>query len=174
MNIDKPTEALVSRVQSLILDYQLGKIDPLAFCRWMMDYGHQASQILTPPSTDADETPEPDYDCFRNFRRFANSQQVVDFCHKHKLTLAHNSFWWWLSSDQPGHLTGIVANGDEVIRGIPRITDGIQMWVERPDGQLSLVHREWWRKDKKLSQAGPTKPKIVKEKVCKELEEFFL
>lgn len=183
-DLENQTAALEKRIVSLLSDYSNGKLGHAEFLRWLMDYGHQASAILVPPtassvSENGDST-DVDYDCFKNIRQFANCQRVVDFCHKHNLVLDKSSFWWWLSDDRPGRLLGIEqSNGEAVIRGIPRITNGITQWVERDNGELILVHRDHWKKDRKPSSTPakakkptdkPTKP--VKRNLA--LEEFLL
>ena len=148
------------------------------FVDWLTTYAKRGDEILNPPDDDSMPVPLSE-DAMRRFRRFANDQKVTDFCLKHKLQLPHGSFWWYLSDERPGHVWGLEARSDAALasRGIARLTDGIQIWIERPDGSLFLGHRQWWRKDRKPSSNAakakkPSEPKV--DKPLTALEQFLL
>jgi len=75
---------------------------------------------------------------------WASSQAVVDWCHKQQLTLDKHSYWWTLPSEPTGHIRGL-----DNSHGTARITNGIDVWIERADGSLFKGHLAWFIKDKK-------------------------
>src|ERR1041385_5030929 len=80
-----------------------------------------------------------------SLRRFSTSTEVIRFCDKHKITLPHNEFWYLCNLDE----RFAVINGLENSRGIPRISNGVEVWIERPDRTLFKGHRAWLRYDKR-------------------------
>lgn len=96
---------------------------------------------------------------------FGVQQRVVDWCHKHKITLPKKELWWWLDKGDTntGYIKGLLMS-----RGYPRITNGIDVWIERPDGTLFKGHKDWLKWDRRPSDkpaAAPRKPKVTIELV---------
>lgn len=173
MTNDSAIRDLRSKVLALCNNTAFSDVE---FVEWLTTYAKRGDDILNPPDNAVESAPTAD--ALRSFRRFANNQRVTDFCLKHNLQLKHGSFWWYLSDERPGHVWGLEARSDEAMasRGIARLTDGIQLWIERADGSLFLGHREWWRKDRKQSgNAAKIKKDVVKvDKPLTALEQFLM
>jgi hypothetical protein len=173
MSLETETEQLSAKVSAAIRDSR----SAAETLRWLVTYGQRAQELLCPTPKATGSADDQNTDFLKSMRRFANCQRVVDFCEKHKLVLPHGEFWWWLSTDRPGHLQGFQTDADgHTVRGIARITNGIELWIERDNATLFKCHREWWRYDRKPSQSAPKAAATPKSKLktLKVLEEFLL
>lgn len=83
---------------------------------------------------------------------FGQSVQVVEFANKHKILLNPKEMWWML---EQGMRTGYI-HGLENSRGIPKITNGIDVWIERADGTIFKGHRDWLKWDRKPREPRET------------------
>lgn len=134
--------------------------DDKEFVEWMKSYVVRAQEVLHP--TSATITEEQRKTILRNMKQFQLDQRVVDWSAKNKVLLAHNEYWWWLNDDErPAHFHGLPET-----RGIPRITNGIDVWSELFSGKLFKGHRDnlvYERRSRKAtngngSSAKPTEP----------------
>ena len=118
------------------------------FVEWLKSFSSRAQQILNPPQAVA----VTERDMLKAFGGFKNAQRVVDWCHEKKITLPHNQHWWFLGNQEPGNpkcrtarIEGFDGNNShpDATVGHPRITNGIDVYIERADGSTLLGHRDW-------------------------------
>jgi hypothetical protein len=66
---------------------------------------------------------------------------VVTFMARHRLTLPHREDWYIIHPmrQRPGQVNAL---GN--LRGIPRITNGIMLYIEKASGEVVEVHRDWF------------------------------
>lgn len=85
--------------------------------------------------------------CFVNL---GIGQAVVDFCNKHKLTLPKNEYWYCINGQGR---TATIQGLEKSVKahGIPRITNGVVVWMELGDGTLFLGHRDWLKYDRRTA-----------------------
>ena len=87
-------------------------------------------------------------------------QSVIDWVHSKGITLPQNQVWWWCNPDnRTGRIVGFDGNPlhPDQSFGIPRITNGIDVYIERMDGTLFLGHKDWLKLDRKQSGNGVSK-----------------
>lgn len=75
------------------------------------------------------------------------------------VTLPRHQHWWPVINQRIGEVNAL-AN----LRGFPRITNGIEVYIETEVGDLLLVHREWFVYDK-----GGQVPRTQSEGVAQSL-----
>jgi hypothetical protein len=85
-------------------------------------------------------------DATRALRQFTNDQRVVDFCHQHSLTLSGERQWYWVTKQTAGAVNGLPGTN-----GIPRLYNGVDVWIELvPSGKMFLGHIDWWKGAQRL------------------------
>lgn len=91
----------------------------------------------------------------RQWKEFTNDQRVVDFCEAKRLTLTRGRQWYWCSKQtnkdgtpRLGEVIGLPGS-----RGTPRITDGVNVWIELLDGTMFLGHQDWFKGDRRVGVA---------------------
>ncbi len=148
--LDKEVSTLVGKVNASNSAYADGRLTHIECLKWLVEYGIRANELLHPSG--AEVQGEMESDAYRHLRQYNNHTALINFCAKNGLVLPKHEVWWYLRDEVEGHVKGIYTpEGAEVIRGIMRITNGITAWVEKKDGSLVLVHKEWWQKDRKPS-----------------------
>jgi hypothetical protein len=125
---------------------------------WLESYVSRAHEILRPSETPAVDNEGMRQTILREYTQFGSDQAALDWAHRNKISLSKGP-WWWLNPDnRTGNIIGL-----EGSHGIPRITNGIDVWIERGDGSTFLGHRDWLKYDRrkadltKDSSAKPTK-----------------
>src|ERR1035438_9505300 len=100
----------------------------------------------------------------REYKEFTRDQRVVDFCHAHKLTLGRKRQWYWCSNQEnkDGTPKWGQVNGLPTTRGIPRITNGVDVWIELASGELFLGHQDWWQGERREGVSYPRKRSLKK------------
>jgi len=113
-------------------------------------------------------------DSVKAWREFTNDQRVVEFCEQKKLTLHKGRQWYWCTNQRrpDGSLKYGAIIGLEHKRGVPRITNGVDVWIELEDGEMFLGHRDWWKGEKLMgtnnrigNRASGPKAKKAKESI---------
>ena len=117
-------------------------VDNGEFLNWLVTYSKQAQMLLHP---DRGEEKMDSKTIRKELKQFQISQKVVDFAHKHKIILRKGDHYWWLSDDRTGYIQGL----EDQTRGWPRITNGIDVWIELPDGEVFMGHRDWLKYDRR-------------------------
>lgn len=85
--------------------------------------------------------------CFVNL---GINQAVVDFCNKHRIILPKNEYWYCINGQgRTAWIQGLEAS--KRAHGIPRITNGIVVWMELGNGELFLGHRDWLKYDRRTA-----------------------
>jgi len=111
---------------------------------WLALY-HKQAQDIAHPRTDAIPAEAAQRDILKELSRFTSDQKVVDWAHAQRITLPRGQFWWWLNPDNRTAFIKGVPNSN----GIPRITNGIDVYIERADGTLMLGHHDWLKYNRK-------------------------
>ena len=100
----------------------------------------------------------------REYKEFTRDQRVVDFAHAHKLTLGRKRQWYWCSNQENkdgsprwGNIVGLPTT-----HGIPRITNGVDVWIELTSGELFLGHQDWWQGERREGVTYPRKRSLKK------------
>jgi hypothetical protein len=113
--------------------------DSTSYARSLVALAKRAQLLLNPPASPTVET----RDAIQHFRRFASDQRAIDWAHQQKITLAKGICWWWIGrDDRQAHINGLEADDGATLVGFPRITNGIDVWMERADGTIFLGHRD--------------------------------
>jgi len=128
--------------------------DDVAFVEWLQKFADRGNAILHPPQKPSDAF---NRDIRREFSRFQTDQEAINWAHYKKITLPKGQFWWWFNPEcRTGRIVGFdietqVETTKIVDRsfGIPRITNGIDVWIERFDGTIFLGHRDWLIMDRR-------------------------
>jgi len=88
----------------------------------------------------------------REWQEFTNDQRVVDFCEQQRLTLAKGRLWWWCANQRRkdgtpryGEIRALPGS-----RGVCRISNGVDVWIEKEDGTLYLGHVAWFKGDRTM------------------------
>src|SRR5690349_3696963 len=84
------------------------------------------------------------------FAKLGTNQAVVDFCNKHHIILPKNEYWYCINSKER---TATIIGLETSIKahGIPRITNGVVVWMELGNGELFLGHRDWLKYDRRTA-----------------------
>ena len=77
---------------------------------------------------------------------YASSTKVVEWANTFGVLLDKESYWWYLPEEPTGNIGGVPNS-----YGIGRITNGVMLWVERPNQKPLLGHLAHWRKDPRPS-----------------------
>lgn len=130
-------------------------MDAREFCQELQRYAKQGQVLLAPAVAEVfDEMTQR-----RDEQAFSNPQMVVEWCHKHKVVLkAKMSHWFMNLEKKVGYINGL----EKESVGIPRVTNGIDVWIERADGTIFVGHRDWLiyykvQKDRAADGTRPTK-----------------
>jgi hypothetical protein len=84
------------------------------------------------------------------FTRMGTAQAVVDFCNKHNITLPKDEYWYCINANgRTARIQGLESSVKA--HGIPRITNGIVVWMELGNGELFLGHRDWLKYDRRTA-----------------------
>jgi len=119
-------------------------LQPADFIGWLSRYAARGNDLLHGVSEQAVSEPQR-RDMLKDLARFQSDQTVVDWANEHKILLDKGVFWWWLNPDEK---TAKI-NGLDNSQGIPRITNGIDVWIERGDGSVFKGHRDWLKYDRR-------------------------
>lgn len=150
--LEKEVSSLACKVNSATKSYADGTLSHIEILRWLVEYGNRAIDLLRPRNSGAGECMELEQDAYRHLRQYNNHSMLIEFCAKHRVVLPQSEIWWYVRDEVEGHVKGIYTEeGKEVIRGVMRITNGLIAWVEKRDGTLVQVHKEWWKNDSKPS-----------------------
>lgn len=121
------------------------------FVDWLGAYAKHAKELLDGNSHQQNGLSEIQRrDLISSLSRFNSDQKAIDWAHEHKITLGKGVFWWWLN---PDNRTGKIVGLDNSA-GYPRITNGIDVWIERFDGSIFLGHRDWLKYDRRVNPAS--------------------
>lgn len=165
-----PLAELATKVKAL-LD-ERSAIGPEKFVAWLYSYAMRGQEILAPK-----QQPGLESDIRKEYNRFGtgvSGQRVVEWAHKHNIILPQGQHWWFIRERQAEYTKGEAKNSDLLqnpprtgciqgipnSEGIPRITNGIDVYIERPDGTLLLGHRDnlkWDHKPKDLTKLKSAK-----------------
>lgn len=136
--MNSPIAEIKSKLRAL-LD---SPVEDKDFVFWLAAYSKQADEALRGP---VEHIQPSRRDLVAELSRFASDQKAIEWAHQQKITLAKGQFWWWLNPDnRTGKIVGL-----ENSAGYPRITNGIDVWIERFDGSIFLGHRDWLKYDKR-------------------------
>ncbi len=154
-----PTEQAIKELKSKVLALLGDPLSDRQFVDWLATYAARGQKILNPPQLGfKDESQRRSV--LSDIGQFHSSQAVVDWAHSKHLTLPHNQNWWWCNPDnRTGRILGFDGNPEHPDQsfGIPRITNGIDVWIERMDGTLFKGHRDWLKLDRLQSGNGTSK-----------------
>lgn len=140
-------------------------IDDMQFVEWLEVYTSRAHEILSPPIAEL-SLDCPEADIRREYNRFGtgvSGQRVIEWAHSHGITLPKEQHWWFIRERQAEYAKGTAKESDLLenvpttgyihgvpnSNGYPRITNGIDVYIERFDGSLFLGHRDWLRWDRR-------------------------
>lgn len=150
--LEKEVSSLACKVNSATKSYADGQLGHIELLKWLVEYGIRANSLLHPSGAEVQGQGKLEQDAYRHLKQYNNHSMLINFCARHGIVLPQGEIWWYLRDQVEGHVMGIYTEeGKEVIRGIMRITNGLLGWVEKKDGTLIQVHREWWKRDSKPS-----------------------
>lgn len=164
---DTKIQQICSRVVLACEQFQLKRFSHKQWKESLEFAIREAYEVLhKPPPKDADNT-----DARYAQVQWAKDCRIVDWCHKHHILLRGKHPWRWIDSDEVGGMIWALPT----LRGIPRVTNGILVYCERPDGTVFQGHMDWFIKDlipteKKQTKTNNNKPK----KTEKKFDELFL
>lgn len=110
--------------------------------------------------------PKPSFES----KEYARTTSVILFCDRHRITLSNKEHWYPVLRQLPGHVNALDTPN---LRGVPRITNGVMMYIERSDEQVVMVHREWFVYDDPEVQHEHEKNSKQEDKVAKLLAELL-
>jgi hypothetical protein len=93
----------------------------------------------------------------RQWAEFTRDTQVIEFCERKKLLPSKGRMWFWVTEQREGEIIGL-----PTCRGTPRITNGVEVWIEKSDGSLFLGHQDWFQGDSRMGVEAPRRKKSVK------------
>jgi len=146
--------------------------DASDFARWLSAYAARANELVHSGKAGPSGNREAQRrDLLADLSRFQSDQLCIDWAHKHKLVLRDGVFYWWLN---PENRVATLHALEGTTRGIPRITNGIDVWLELPDGRPFLGHRDnlkWERRGAPLTLKSqqPKEPKTKASKATRNL-----
>jgi hypothetical protein len=99
---------------------------------------------------DVEDVKVPERDIRTCFSGLGTRQAVIDFCALHHITLPKNEYWYCINANgRTAWIEGLEAS--KRAHGIPRITNGVVVWMELADGTLFLGHRDWLKYDRRTA-----------------------
>ena len=140
----------------------------LEFCNKVFDWEFTPTVYDPTPkrlsTADGSEPGESHATESREYKEFSRDQRVVDFAHAHKLTLGRKRQWFWCSNQAYKDGSPLWGNivGLPTTHGIPRITNGVDVWIELPSGELFLGHQDWWQGERREGVTYPRKRSLKK------------
>ncbi len=158
-----------SRIMLACEQYALGKFSHKQW-KEMLEFAIKESVDIVHPHAIALDN---DSSAKASLKQWSKDCRVIDWCHQHHVLLTKNSKkfpWRWIDSDE---IPGMI-NGFPTCRGIPRITNGILVYLERGDGSTFLGHMDWFMPDM-ITKATSTKTQKTKNKRAEiEFAELFV
>lgn len=140
----KEVDHTASRIMTACQLLQDEKIQYKAW-REMVEFAlREAHNIVHPPvipleNKQLDETKESRMALLQ----WAKDTRVIDFVNQKHIMLNRKTVWRWIDADEiPGMIWAL-----PTLRGIPRITDGMIVYCEKPDGTVFQGHLDWFIKD---------------------------
>jgi len=134
-------------------------VDAHTFVGWLEVYSARAKSIISPK--DSDRTEAQRRDLLADLSRFQSDQACVEWANTHGVLLHDKTFYWWLNPE--GRIAKIVGIEDTT-RGIPRITNGIDVWMELHDGRIFKGHRDNLVYERRNATLAAKPEKAVKPK----------
>lgn len=131
------------------------------FVGWLEAFAERGREILH-PQDHAPQTEVQRRDLLRSLSRFQCDQKTIDFAHANKITLGKGVFWWYIGDERTGYIHGL----EDESRGHPMITNGIDVWIVKLNGELFKGHRDWLVYDRRPKDA-PRKGKSLAKPTSK-------
>ena len=118
---------------------------------WCGLWQRRAYEILNP--TQVASTDDQQRTARINWAEFTRDTNVIEFCEKHQIILAKGRQWYWCTKQTRADGTprwGAIIGLEKGTRGVARITNGVDVWIEREDGSLFLGHQDWFKGERRV------------------------
>jgi hypothetical protein len=142
MSVSDPFETLRHHLAALCTQRIDTPSERMDFTRELHRLSAQAAVLIAPKNHGLSDIQRRDL--LSDLSRFQSDQKVVDWAHSKSIVLSKGVFWWWCGREpnRVAHINGLGESNGATLEGFPRITNGIDVWMERPDGTVFLGHRD--------------------------------
>ena len=120
-----------------------GQMSSEQFEHWTKEYASRVHKELHGKHDDEllGYSTEQQRQAYVSSEGFANAQEVVAWCHYHKIVLDKVHVWWMKPQEATRIKAGFFKSNPQFV-GVWRITNGVEMYIQNAKGEVALGHCE--------------------------------